>query len=175
MTFTFDKVEYTGTAVISPEYQKTDIYGDVAIITVNEDIKKAKPYSLSLSGVKVGDKVTVFGYGCTTKDMLSATFDGKLRSGDSEVTAINTFDIELSAKGTHAILCSGDSGGPDFIVSGKKLTQIAVNSRVTLNPSNTTQITGPSTVAGFDYKDIQDFIIGVAKTVSICGVNLTCP
>lgn len=115
--------------------------------------------------VKVGDKVTLTGYGCVNPGSGTGGNDGTYRVGTSTVTDVpsgNNNDI-VTKRG--AALCYGDSGGPAFYGQGETRKVISVNSRGDISSqSMLSSVSTPSAIA---------FITSWANRNSqkICGVH----
>lgn len=107
--FTFKNQRYTA------KVHRSRLYGgynhDVAVGVVTTEVVDARPMSIR-GTVQTGDEVLLTGYGCTTGER-GVGVDGTLRQGKTVVTGFRArYDI-VSEAGSRAILCFGDSGGPD--------------------------------------------------------------
>lgn len=112
--------------------------------------------------VKVGDEVTLMGYGCVRPGGGGGN-DGVLRIGSAKVIRTptnNNFDIVTKAK---SALCYGDSGGPAF--KGQRL--IGVNSRGNINDTSYL-----SAVHMADQSFMKEWAI--TNGAAICGINKDC-
>lgn len=156
--------QYQGKFKRSPLYPGKD--HDVAVIIASSDIDMGtKPYTSVMKGsLKVGDKLKIYGYGCTNPGGGGGN-DGKLRTGDATITGFSGYDA-VSTNG--AALCFGDSGGPAYVTVDGKQYQATVNSKGDIKKTNyTARLDMDETVKFF-----QDVI--ASEKVDICGVNKVC-
>jgi hypothetical protein len=163
--FTANGKNYEGKFLRSPLYPKQD--HDVAVVVATADIDLgSKPYTTVGGSPKAGDKLTIYGFGCTTAGGGGGN-DGKLRKGEATITGFSGFDF-VSTSG--AALCYGDSGGPDYAVDPKdgKSKQVSVNSKGDIAKTNYTARLDTQETAKF----LEDVI--AQNKVDICGVNKNC-
>lgn len=174
-TFKIDGINYTTVGLRHPNYNR-GIDTDVAVGISAAEFATA-PYSIGSERVKVGEKIDLFGYGCT-KSPGTGGNDGVLRTGMTTVTrassqdvrkrpfrpAFVSYDFTMKDSSTGVALCYGDSGGPAF--SG--LYQVGVNSKGNIrDTSYNLDLTHP---------EVQEWLLKVAsdKKVDICGVSVEC-
>jgi hypothetical protein len=163
--FSANGKQYEGTFLRSPLYPSKD--HDIALIVVTKDVDLGgKPYTTVGGSPQVGDKLTIFGYGCV-KPQGGGGNDGKLRRGDATITGHAGYDL-VSTNG--AALCYGDSGGPDYAVDPKDgvSKQVSVNSKGDIAKTNYT--------ARLDVQDSVTFLQDVANAnkIDICGITKDC-
>ena len=146
---------------------------DMALCLSPSDIH-LQPATIASLDVRVGDKVLLSGYGCTSyPGSPEGGNDGSFRTGVSTVISLPHPGDWFYTR-AQAALCSGDSGGAAYIIpKSGDVTHgphqvVGVNSRGNMHDlSLLTDLTIPQSKAFF-----HNFI---AKTgATICGVNLEC-
>jgi len=156
-TFAYGQNRYSSTCSRSPIYPRKD--HDLALCVTDEKIDGAKPATVDLKKLEVGEKVEILGYGCTRPG--GGQTDGQLRSGEATVTGYSNYDV-VTQQGVG--LCYGDSGGP--MMRSKKL--VAVNSKGYISDTNyNLQLSLSESV---------DFMKAFAEknSVEVCGVTSDC-
>lgn len=165
VTFQHNQTQYSATCNAPSVYPKDD--HDISLCLTDKKVEG--PYaSLSKSGPRTGDKVTLIGYGCTRPGGGGGN-DGVLRVGVSTVTGFTTWDFVTKK---NAALCYGDSGGPAFnYVENPKEEHhyiLGVNSKGDIRTT--------SYLSKMYSSASKDFVSAwaTAKEVEICGHNLVC-
>ncbi len=163
--FKIGGTEYSAKITRHPDYNDSNVENDLALGLTNVDIVVKERSTISKTAPKVGDAITLLGYGCTKPN---GQVDGKLRKGDSVITKFQGKDMG-SHKESGATLCPGDSGGPAYISVGGKDYLAGVNSTVTVDYHT-------SYDERTDVPTAQQFFSNYAQSngVKICGVNEDC-
>jgi V8-like Glu-specific endopeptidase len=112
VTFILGTTYYSaGKLVRHPEY-KDQSYGipgaDIAVIILAQDVDGVAPPPLSTQAPRIGESITLVGFGDTGDDMDDF---GTKRMGQNSVVAVGSRNFYYFF-GTNT--CSGDSGGPTF-------------------------------------------------------------
>jgi hypothetical protein len=102
---------------------------DFAVAKLERPIKCASNF-FTLGAAKVGQAVTIAGFGCNETNLKS---DKKFRSGSTVVSKIDNRNIEMPGLPTYSIGCPGDSGGAAWVTGTLPRQAIGVLSRVTLD------------------------------------------
>lgn len=160
---------FKAVCTIAPDYKNQ--VGDQDMAVCKSDVDMPGPYaSVAMEGPKLGDAVTLIGYGCTQPGGSGGN-DGVLRYGNAQVTR-ESYDAYYSfhAMGSSA-LCFGDSGGPAFKMvddrSGHHYVY-GVNSRGNIRDlSLLTAVYHPKSL-----KFLRDY--EVSEGVRICGLSKKC-
>lgn len=168
-SFLLKGVNYNSKCVHHPDYDRNET-ADWALCYIDKTVAGIRFESLSMDGSipKVGDTITLMGYGCTKPDGSGGN-DGILRSGLAEVKRTprnNDWDIVTQGK---VALCFGDSGGPAFYLKGADRYLISINSRGNIQDTSYLSKTLSNPV-------FSDWIKAWAteKNTTICGVNIDC-
>jgi hypothetical protein len=151
--------QYRGNSTADWAYCKTDrVVAGVPYESIETD----------LSAVKVGMTVTLSGYGCR---VWGGPLDGKYRIGESQVTRVpnattTNYDVVTNGK---AAVCSGDSGGPGFILNPDGTRKVfTANSR---RDTSTLNSYLPLTAVPANVSFMKAF--AGRNAVEICGVHDT--
>ena len=103
---------------IHPTFSRASFSDDVGIVHSPVPLPVPNLPILSSTAPKIGDKVSIFGYGATSG---GAEIDGKLRVGTMTVGGIDSGKIYAYFDASSSNTCSGDSGGPMlFQVGGQQ-------------------------------------------------------
>lgn len=165
--FEFKGEKYSAFFYQSPIYIE-QAQDDMAIGFTDIDIIGANPATLG-EQINVNDPVRLFGYGCNS---LEETGSGVLRYGDSVIQAIGDnqdYDFTASHNGEQGtMLCSGDSGGPTFVLKKNQLLLIGTNSA--------TDYAGESYITNLTHTVSKEFIKKIIEehNLKICGINIKC-
>lgn len=168
VSFQINGVNYASICTHSPEYKNNET-ADWALCKATLPVAGIKYESINLDKalVKMGDKITLTGYGCTQSGGTGGN-DGTLRVGEAPVTKVpsgTNYDIVTTGD---VALCFGDSGGPAYKYLDTDLkarVQISVNSRG--NIRNTSYL---SSSANDSFKAfLTDWIN--RNSVEVCGVT----
>lgn len=132
-TISFSKgaSRYRAKCTHHPEYRRNST-ADWALCVTDSVVEGGQYEILNTDpgAVAIGTVLTNSGYGC---QKWGGKLDGKFRVGEVPVTRLPSgSNYDIVTRGNVA-LCSGDSGGASFLVSGEDRKVVAVNSR-----SNTT-------------------------------------
>lgn len=160
--------QYTAKCEHHPRYRNNST-ADWAYCKVDK-VVAGIPYEVietDLGALKVGMMLTLSGYGC---QYWGGPLDGKYRVGESNVTRVpsdttTNYDIVTDGK---AAVCSGDSGGPAFLVKADGVrTVVTANSR-----RNTSRLDSflPFTAVPTNVAFMKDW--ATRNTVEICGVHV---
>jgi transmembrane serine protease 9 len=141
--------EFTG-------FSGSDIRNDVAIIHSPVSLPVPNLPILTSSAPKIGDKVSIFGYGATSG---GAAIDGKLRVGSMVVGGIDTHKIYAYFDASTSNTCSGDSGGPMLLQVNGQQTIIGTTS---YGSSTNCSVGELSAFMNLQSPSIQNFIRSVA-------------
>jgi len=106
-----DQIVFQAKCEQTPEYRDQTEDLDFALCHTDKPIDVAYA-SIAKEGPKIGDEVTLSGYGCI-KQGGGGGNDGILRIGLAKVSQLPTEDNWFYTQDT-AALCFGDSGGPAF-------------------------------------------------------------
>jgi secreted trypsin-like serine protease len=109
-----------------------DDHDDIAVLTFSGGLPSGfVPVTLPKDLVlKVGTAIIQAGFGVTTLEPKDGGDDGRgvLRSVATTLHAIDTKVHEISFQSPGHTICSGDSGGPDFVNVKGALVQVGVHS-----------------------------------------------
>ena len=94
---------------------------------------------LTSKAPKIGDKVSIFGYGATTG---GAAVDGKLRAGAMTIGGVDVSKIYAYFDASSSNTCSGDSGGPMLLQVGDQQTIIGTTSYGSSNNCSVGELSG---------------------------------
>lgn len=162
-SFTVASTKYTAKCSHHPEY-RNNATADVALCLTDKKVQGV-PFEKIATTIDYAKSTLILlsGYGC---QKWSGGLDGRLRIGKAPVTRLPSGkDYDTVTTGSSA-LCSGDSGGPAFLVApdGER-TLVGVNSR-----SNTTTV---SYLSSHGVESMQDFYNAWASSnsVRLCGVH----
>lgn len=100
--------------------------GDIALVVLDRDVSNVKPTPLNTSKPKVGQRVTLVGFGQTSEN--GGGF-GTKRMGTNTIDKVDSDSIYFkgSGKGSSSN-CYGDSGGPAFMALGNQEVVAGVTS-----------------------------------------------
>lgn len=156
--FQVDGERYTARMIRSPLYPGKD--HDVAVGIIDREVTGVAPFSLAAKAPEVGEKLTLFGFGCSAANGADAG-KGILRRGDASVETVTGFDLVSHG----AAACFGDSGGPTL---GADSTLAGIQSKGNIiDKTWSTSLTSD---------DSLEFLgeVSAAEKVLICGLNADC-
>ena len=167
--FQVDQTFYKARCVVHPDYKSQQGDMDMALCKTDSEVK-LRYASVSLDKPRMGDVVTLSGYGCTRRG--GGGRSGVLKTGEALVVKETNEDyFSFHTRGDVA-LCFGDSGSPAFkrVKNPKKDHHyvLGVNSRADLQELSLM-------TAVYNYKArkfLKDF--EQDQDVKICGVSLNC-
>ena len=142
---------------------------DMALCKLDRDLPG--PYaSIADVGPKVGDEVTLIGYGCVQRGGGGGN-DGTLRYGHAPVTRESDHGYHSFHTVGDSALCFGDSGGPAF-----ERARSLKGHHVILGVNSRGNIQDTSLLTDLSHPDTKAFILAfeVSQDVSICGYKLDC-
>lgn len=145
----------------SPLYPKID--HDLAVGILDREVPNVDPLSLMGKDPTKGEKVLLFGFGCTQAGGGGGN-DGILREG--EASLIDATNLDLVTEGAAA--CFGDSGGPLLAWDLAGLSVVGVQSKGNIKDRTwSTRVNSQESV---------EFLADIAKQekVVICGINAAC-
>lgn len=100
---------------IHPSFSRSNFTDDVGIVHSPVSLPVPNLPILTSSAPKIGDKVSIFGYGATSG---GASVDGKLRVGSMTIGGVDSNKIYAYFDASTSNTCSGDSGGPMLLQVG---------------------------------------------------------
>ncbi len=166
--FEFKGQKYTAFFYQSPLYISS-MDDDMAIGFTEKDMVGANPATVG-HAIREKANVRFFGYGC---DSIAGTGIGVLRFGDSIIQVIgsdvNGYNFTTHENGeSGAMICNGDSGGPNFLVENGQLFLVGIN--------RSTDFAGESDFTNLTHPASREFI---EKTIEehgakVCGINQKC-
>ncbi len=110
---------------IHPSFSREGFTDDVGIVHSPVSLPVPNLPILTSSAPKIGDKVSIFGYGATTG---GAAIDGKLRAGTMTIGGVDVGKIYAYFDASSSNTCSGDSGGPMLLQVGGQQTIVGTTS-----------------------------------------------
>ena len=114
--------------ILHPDAQieSETLKNDIALIEISESINVVPSIINNSVLVKIGDEISIFGYGLSQVNNLGSI--GTLREGKMKITSINDKYIQSKFDGSLQNVCYGDSGGPAFVNSNGNLLLVGVTS-----------------------------------------------
>lgn len=174
-------VKYTAKCAHSPGYPANSTK-DYALCLVNKTVEgqgiKYESFLTDKSAIKVGDELTLTGYGCIKPGGTGGN-DGLFRVGKAKVTSLPSSDSnnDIVTKGGGA-LCYGDSGGAPYLVSADgKRSVVGVNSRGNIRDTSYLPAVTQKTFVDFAAKwanDNSQLICGIHPSAKGCRDNGAC-
>lgn len=162
--FTINGVSYSSKCTHHSEYRGNST-ADFAVCLVNKVVEGGNYEMVTVAiDYQVGSVILLTGYGC---QVWGGGLDGKYRIGKAPATRVpgSSTNYDTVTRGSSA-LCSGDSGGPAFLVAedGSRKV-IGVNSR------SDTKVT--SYLSSHGVQTAQNFYKNWAQQngVKICGIH----
>lgn len=155
---------YLATFTHSPYYKYSH---DIALGVPDAPIVGVRPINI-YTGPLQAYRVLVIGYGCNVKGGAGV---GIKRVASAQIMTISTTYPYMYIIRGQAILCPGDSGGPQEVtVQGTKPKryQIGINARTNYKEGFATDLT--STLSKTWIKSWAN-----AKKVDVCGITKSCP
>jgi secreted trypsin-like serine protease len=168
--FVIDQVVFRAKCEQAPMYRDELEDHDMALCKTDKPLA-VKYASVAKEGPKVGDKVTLSGYGCIRQGGGGGN-DGVLRVGSAPLTELPHGDYDWFTTVGSTALCYGDSGGPAFLYIANPQEElhyvVGVNSRGDIKSESLL------TALWIDKskKFFQDF--AQRNKVEICGINRDC-
>jgi hypothetical protein len=162
-SFTVANTKYTAKCTHHSEYRNNDT-ADFAVCLTDKKVQGVPFEHVTVAvGYQKGDSILLSGYGC---QKWGGGLDGKYRIGKAPVTRVPVgTDYDTVTVGS-AALCSGDSGGPAFLVAADGSRKvIGVNSRSNTTTTSYLSSHGVSTAQNF-YKSWAQ-----ANGAKICGIH----
>jgi V8-like Glu-specific endopeptidase len=99
---------------------------DLAVFQLKKPITNVAPYGLASSAPKVGDIITIVGYGLPGDN--TGMF-GTKRQAKAKVSQVLASVFAMSGgTGAYGMVCNGDSGGPSFATQGGQEVIVGVHS-----------------------------------------------
>ncbi len=163
-----------------------DVSADYALCLLDQELAGVTPERLDLAGtgLDVGQKLLLAGFGCTQEDMSGGN-DGVFRIGLTKISEMPSYNEHqpndmLSESDPNenapAIVCPGDSGGSVYrlksnsTVSGAR-SVVAINSRVGLETE--TKVNGKSYLVATFTSDFKSFVGTWSRrnNVEVCGLT----
>ncbi|MFN4894756.1 MAG: S1 family peptidase [Pseudomonadota bacterium] len=142
---------------------------DLALLTISPPAGEIPPPTVPIAeSVKVGDTLTILGYGATTGE--NSTGSGVLRVGEMQVDEV-TNDSILSdyTPTTPSNTCFGDSGGPAFVKVGNETLALA---GITSTGTNVICAVGDrSAFTNLTNQALREFILKAAVTENEEGAD----
>ena len=105
-------------ATIHPDWDPQNIVNDLSLLHLSSAVpgSVATPMPINTTAVTVGESITFVGYGVNVSDgQGSGDGGGVKRYGRSTIDQVNRTDFQYSPGANRVMICSGDSGGPDFV------------------------------------------------------------
>lgn len=161
-SFTLDRTRYTGRCVRHPQYSMNGwLNNDFALCKFSPKIDLEVYGSLKPNPMKVGDPVTMQGYGKGS--------NGRLNVGETVISRVNYMDLITSGS---VRLGGGDSGGALF----KRLDDTYKGPFVIVGVNSRGDNFGRSYFNRTSLERSQKFFEDFAKrySVEICGINSKC-
>jgi secreted trypsin-like serine protease len=124
---TADKFAYVTASSwnIHPTFSRAGFVDDVGIVHSPVSLPVPNLPILTSSAPKIGDKVSIFGYGAASG---GADIDGKLRAGAMTIGGVDVSRIYAYFDASSSNTCSGDSGGPMLLQVGGQQTIVGTTS-----------------------------------------------
>jgi secreted trypsin-like serine protease len=110
---------------IHPSFSRVGFVNDIGIVHSPVSLPVPNLPILVSTAPKIGDKVSIFGYGTTSG---SAEIDGKLRAGAMTIGGVDSGKIYAYFDASSSNTCSGDSGGPMLLQVGGQQTIVGTTS-----------------------------------------------
>jgi len=158
---------------ISPLYAAGTEDHDMALCQATEEID-LKPASIAGRQPKIGEQVLLTGYGCTGYDGGPVGGnDGKLRTGLSTVISLPSKTDWFYTK-HDASLCSGDSGGPAYLIP--KSGDVRDGDHEVVGVNSRGNMLDTSLLLDLTIKQSRRFMKDWAllKGLEICGITTEC-
>lgn len=108
-----------------PSFSRAGFTDDVGVVHSPVSLPVPNLPILTSSAPKIGDKVSIFGYGSTSG---GADIDGKLRAGAMTIGGVDVSKIYAYFDAGSSNTCSGDSGGPMLLQVGGQQTIVGITS-----------------------------------------------
>lgn len=124
---------------IHPTFSREGFTDDVGIVHSPVSLPVPNLPILTSKAPKIGDKVSIFGYGATTG---GAAVDGKLRAGAMTIGGVDVSKIYAYFDTSSSNTCSGDSGGPMLLQVGDQQTIIGTTSYGSSNNCSVGELSG---------------------------------
>jgi secreted trypsin-like serine protease len=141
---------------IHPTFARANFLDDVGIVHSPVSIPVPNLPILTSNAPKIGDKVSIFGYGATSG---GASVDGKLRVGSMTIGGVDNNRIYAYFDASSSNTCSGDSGGPMLLqVDGQQ----AIVGTTSYGSSTNCSVGELSAFANLQSPATQNFIRSVA-------------
>lgn len=119
-TFRVGKKTYRSSKVVAHNS------GDIAFVALQSDVSDITPSPLNTTQPKVGQRITLVGYGSTSEN--GGGF-GTKRKGTNVISRVTSTMFFFAGSGNgRSSNCYGDSGGPAFISNGGKEVVAGVTS-----------------------------------------------
>jgi len=100
---------------------------DLAVVRLKQAIKGVTPASIASTPPKLGEAVTLVGYGYTS-DKDAGSFGVKRKAHNTIGKISATLITFYGAAGSSGNICFGDSGGPAFAIRGGREVLVGVHS-----------------------------------------------
>ena len=101
---------YTAARIVS--HPGFGLSSDLALAILGKEVSGVQPAPLNVDAVKVGQDITLVGFGKTGE--LSGSF-GTKRMGHNRISSVTGTSFSYSGASN---VCNGDSGGPTYVVVG---------------------------------------------------------
>lgn len=141
---------------IHPTFSRANFTDDVGIVHSPVSLPVPNLPILTSKAPKIGDKVSIFGYGTTSG---GASIDGKLRAGSMTIGGVDSSRIYAYFDASTSNTCSGDSGGPMLLQVGDQQALIGTTS---YGSSTNCSVGELSAFANLQSPATQNFIRSVA-------------
>lgn len=150
-----------------PDIELRNSTADWALCVINKPVTGVPFENVNQDPLrfKVGDELTLTGYGCLAAGGGGGGNDGKYRIGTAKIQKVPSGSSNDIVTYGSAALCFGDSGGPAFFISGSNRWTVSVNSRG--NIKDTSYLSSVSTVAAKAF--FSDW--ATRNNVEICGIH----
>lgn len=139
----------TSTFAFHPEFNSTTLQFDVGVVLLNEDLGRPAASILTSRTGRPGETAIIAGFG---RDENSITT--RLRAGSTTVSAATPSRIETAYAPPSSAICSGDSGGPIFLLEGGRWVIAGISSATTQSSCNE----GTNYYQGVAHESVRSFI-----------------
>ena len=140
----------TSTFAHHPNFNTDSLQFDVGVVLLDEDLGRPAASILTSRTARTGEAAIIAGFG---RDEDSVTT--RLRAGSTTVAAATSFRIETAYAPPSSAICSGDSGGPIFLMEGGRWVIAGISSATTESSCNT----GTNYYQGVAHDSVRDFIL----------------
>ncbi len=155
----------------APLYSNNIEDHDMALCKTERDLGLPSYASVGTVGPKIGDVITLSGYGCKSGTTPRGGNDGILRVGEASVTRLVSEHQHWFYTVGSSALCFGDSGGPAY-----QRVKNVKDHHVVLGVNSRGDMSKTSLLTALYTKASRDFLTEWAarENVEVCGVNKDC-